>query len=43
MGIFDFFKNKNHRNVDDEEDVEYINDDDNYIDDYEIRKEESVQ
>lgn len=43
MGIFDFFKNKNHRNVDDEEDIEYINDDDNYINDDEIRKEESVQ
>lgn len=43
MGIFDFFKNKNHRSVDDEEVIEYINDNDNYIDDHEIRKEESVQ
>lgn len=43
MGIFDFFKNKNNRNIDDEEEIEYINDDDNYLNDDEIRKEESVQ
>lgn len=43
MGIFDFFKNKNHRNIEDEEEIEYINEEDNYSKNEEIRKEESIQ
>lgn len=43
MGIFDFFRNKNHKNIEDEDEIDYINEESNYHNDYEIRKEESIQ
>lgn len=43
MGIFDFFRNKNHKNIEDEDEIDYINEESNYHNNYEIRKEESIQ
>ena len=43
MGIFGFFRNKNHKNIEDEDEIDYINEESNYHNDYEIRKEESIQ
>lgn len=43
MGIFDFFKNKNHKNIKNEEELEYINEDyDNGNSEY-LGSEESIQ
>lgn len=43
MGIFDFFKNKNHNDIKDEDDIEYIEEYDNYEDNEVLKKEESIQ
>ncbi|MEG1870434.1 MAG: hypothetical protein RR192_00370 [Peptostreptococcaceae bacterium] len=43
MGIFDFFKNKNHNDIKDEDHIEYIEEYDNYEDNEVLKKEESIQ
>ena len=43
MGIFDFFKNKEHKRVEDEEKIEYINEEDSYGENEEIKTIESIQ
>lgn len=43
MGIFDFFKSKNNKYIENEEEIEYINEDDNYEESNDLKIEESIQ